>query len=191
MQANIHDALRDSDVFASANHESTDASPKYEQAILADATDGQGRFFGDDYDDELKRMARAVLEKEGPIRDDLLTRRIARAHGFARTGGRIKDRVLALLPNVTVTKESVGNFLWPTDSPPPLIPFRRPHPGDERRSLDEIPMPELIGLVRSRPDLAASDDPAIAFAREIGLARLAKLALERLEEAIERANKLN
>ena len=45
-------------------------------------------------------------------------------------------------------------------------------------------MPELIGLVREHLDLAGSDDPAIALAREIGLARLANKARERLEEAL-------
>ncbi len=48
-------------------------------------------------------------------------------------------------------------------------------------------MPELMGLVLGRPDLAATEDPAIAFAREIGLGRLAKLARERLEAAVELA----
>ncbi len=49
-------------------------------------------------------------------------------------------------------------------------------------------MSELMGLIHSRPDLAAMEDPALAFAREIGLGRLAKSARERLEAAIELAN---
>jgi hypothetical protein len=55
-------------------------------------------------------MALAVLEAQGPIRDDALVREIARAHGFARTGNRIKQRVLELLPDVTVPddKKPVG-----------------------------------------------------------------------------------
>ena len=45
-------------------------------------------------------------------------------------------------------------------------------------------MPELYGLVLENPALAAGDDPALALAREIGLARLARVARERLETAL-------
>lgn len=66
-------------------------------------------------------------------------------------------------------------------------PHRTDNDGDERRSLDEVAMPELVGLALRCPDLSASDAPALALAREIGLARLAKSARERLEAAIELA----
>ncbi|WP_197525842.1 DUF3320 domain-containing protein [Pseudobythopirellula maris] len=154
---------------------------------LDDRTADQDRFYDDEYSRDLRELALAIVETEGPIRDDVLARRIARAHGFARTGARIRDRVLAMIPEVTSTKEEAGRFLWPSDKPAATAPFRHAAPEDERRSLDEIPMAELIGLVSSRPDLTSSDDPAIAFAREIGLSRLAKSARERLETAIELA----
>lgn len=156
----------------------------YVRAELADATANQDHFFDDDYSDTLREMAMAVLKAQGPIRDDALARELARAHGFGRTANRIKVRVLDLLSNVTVTDESVGRFLWADESPPRSIAFRYSANDDERRSLDEIAMAELIGLVRARPDLAASDDPALAFAREIGLARLANTSRSRLEEAL-------
>ncbi len=157
----------------------------YVRAELADATASQDRFFDDDYSDVLRNMAMAVLEAEAPIRDDALAREVARAHGFARTGNRIKQRVLGLLPEVTTTEDSTGRFLWADDSPLDWIPFRYPAPDEERRSLSEVAMAELIGLVRERPDLRAAEDPALALAREIGLARLARAARERLEEAME------
>ena len=160
---------------------------KYQLADLGDATDNQARFFDDDYSRELRQMALAVVEAEAPVRDDVVARRIARAHGFARTGARIRDRVLSLLPEVTTTEENAGRFLWASAQPPETVPFRHAAPEDERRSLDEIPMPELMGLILGRSDLASKEDPALAFAREIGLGRLAKSARERLEAAIELA----
>lgn len=167
-------------------HNAADASLiYYRPAELQNVYERQSRFFDDDYSDELREMARAVLVAEAPIRDDVLARRVARAHGFGRTGARIKDRVLALLPDVSTTEEPAGRFLWTVDSLPASINFRYPLPQGERRVLDEVPMAELVGLVKSRPDLAASDDPALAFAREIGLARLAQAARNRLEAAIE------
>jgi hypothetical protein len=46
-------------------------------------------------------------------------------------------------------------------------------------------MAELVGLVHASAELAVCDEPALAWAREIGLACLARSARERLEEAIE------
>ena len=156
----------------------------YVRAELPDATANQERFFNDDYSDTLREMATTILNIQGPIRDDALAREVARAHGFARTVNKIKQHVLDLLPGVTVTEESTGRFLWADDSPKETIPFRYPADDSERRSLDEVAMPELIGLVQEHPHLAASDDPSIALARVIGLARLARKARERLEEAL-------
>ena len=161
--------------------------PTYRSAELAEATAEQGRFFDDDYSRQLRDMALAVVEQEGPIRDDVLARRIARAHGFARTGSRIKERVLAVIPDLTVTTEEAGRFVWPTKQPVARVAFRYPADDDERRSLDEIALEELVGLASARQDLAAGDDPALALAREIGLSRLSQSARDRLEAALEMA----
>ncbi len=161
----------------------------YKPADLGDAAANQNRFFDEDYSDNLRRMASSVLESQGPIRDDALVREVARAHGFARTGNRIKQRILDLLPDVTVTEESVGRFLWPGASASESIPFRYPASDVGRRSLDEVALPELVSLVRELSHLAATDDPALALAREIGLARLSRTGRERLEEALESCNK--
>lgn len=156
----------------------------YSRIDPGDARAHQDRFFDESYSDALKRMAMSVLESHGPIRDDVLVREVARAHGFGRTGSRIKQRVLELLPDVTTTEESVGTFLWPGPTVPESVPFRYAIDDGEHRRLDEIAMPELIGLVHEHPVLAASDDPALALARAIGLARLARGARGRLEEAL-------
>jgi hypothetical protein len=158
---------------------------RYQVANLPDATHQQARFFDEDYSQELRQMAQVVIETEAPVRDDVLAKRIARAHGFARTGPRIKDRVMSVVPEVTATTEDAGRFLWATPEPAAIVPFRHAAPNDERRSLDEIPIPELLGLLDWRPDVMTADDPAIALAREMGLGRLSKTARERLEYAIE------
>ncbi|MEM9353660.1 MAG: DUF3320 domain-containing protein [Planctomycetota bacterium] len=163
----------------------------YETAQLGDASGHQGRFYDEDYSPELRRMALAVVAAEGPVRDDVVAKRIARAHGFARTGARIRDRVLALIPELPATKEGVGRFLWSSDAPHATVPFRYAADEDERRSLDEIPTPELFGLLINRPDIAVSEDPALALAREVGLSRLATAARERLESVIELANNVD
>ena len=156
----------------------------YVRATLGDASSNQERFFEADYSDTLRGMAHAVLAAQGPIRVDALVREVARAHGFLRTSTRMKQRVLELLPDVTSTVESVGVFLWPGDEAPESIPFRYHATDENRRSLDEIAMPELVGLVREYPELASSPDPALYLAEKLGLARLSSIARARLEEAI-------
>lgn len=164
----------------------TPARSYYRPAKLPDVAADQERFFDEDQAETVERLASSVLEAEGPIRDDALCRRVARAYGFGRTGERIKKRILALLDDSGATNEPVGRFLWPPTSYRAAIPFRYERPGDEGRKLNEIAAEELIGLVQSRPDLTSDEDPALAFAREIGLSRLARAARERLEEALER-----
>lgn len=160
------------------------AKTYYERAELSDATLQQDLFFGDNYSSVLRQMAMDVLESEAPIRDDLLARQISRAHGFGRTSGKMRQRVFDLITDIVATDESTGRFLWNVTDPLPSVPYRHARNSDERRSVAEIAMPELIGLVNENRHLLREDDPAISLAREIGLARLAQSARDRLEEAI-------
>jgi very-short-patch-repair endonuclease len=157
----------------------------YLRADLGDASANQDRFFDSAYTESLRGMARAVLDTQGPILEEALARDVARAHGFGRTGHKIQQRVLELLPDVTVTTEPSGRFLWPGVEPLPMIPFRYPPEMGDRRPLDEIPTPELLGLIHENSWLLETDDPALALARELGLARLSRGARERLEAVLE------
>lgn len=168
-----------------ARHETEQPRLQYQRAELRDHSANQSRFFDDDYSDALREMSLAIIESQGPIRDDVLAREIARAHGFARTGNKMKERVLELVPNVAKSEELVGNFLWPNSEAKEWIPFRYAADDLSRRSIEEIAIPELIGLVKKHPLLATADDPALALARVMGLARLARSARDRLEIAIE------
>lgn len=75
------------------------ASPgkRYEAARPADAVPpgaiAPERFYELDYDEVLQAMVACVVQQEGPVLDAVLARRIARAHGFQRTGNRIQERV--------------------------------------------------------------------------------------------------
>lgn len=163
---------------------STPSEIYYARVQLADATHNQDRFYDASYNGELLQMAMQVLMTEAPIRDDILVKQVARAHGFARTGANIRTRILALLGDVAATEESAGRFLWSEKQPKTLIAFRPAQSDEDRRSIDEISIAELIGLVRREKELLLDSDPAVALARSIGLARLSQSARERLEEAI-------
>ncbi|MBS0265207.1 MAG: DUF3320 domain-containing protein [Planctomycetes bacterium] len=157
----------------------------YPPLDLPDASPNQSRFFDDAYAPELRELALSILKSHGPMRDDVLAREVAKAHGYARTSFRIKQRVLDLLQDIVATDELVGRFLWPGPHAESSIPFRYASNDENRRSIDEIALAELLGLIQQCPHVLAHDDRALALAREIGLARLASPARQRLEEALE------
>lgn len=161
-------------------------SNQYIQTDLGDHSGSADRFHDDDYASDLQEMVAKGLEQEAPVREDLLAQRIARSHGFARTGAKIKDRVFSLLNDIQSTEESVGRFLW-HHLPAESTPFR-PHAQEEdRRSVDEISLPEFCGLITSNREYLTEADAVVPIARTIGLSRIAKSARSRIEEAIEYA----
>ncbi len=174
-------------LFAGSTTRIEEAKYYFRRAELPDASSRQHRFFEHDYSDELRAMLLSILQQEQPIREDVLVRQIARVHGFARAGGNIRKRVIELLDDVAHTEETTGRFLW-VNGPAEEIPFRHARDESDRRSLEEISMAELIGLVRANPHLRSDNDPALSYARLIGIARLSKTARERLEAAIAAAD---
>lgn len=142
-------------------------------------------FFESRYDATLIAMIRYVIKEEGPVRDDVLVRRIARAHGFARAGARIRGRILELAQSqATKTRETVGDFFWSPDiQPGASLVYRRPQAG-QFRAADETALPELRALARVIGSQGLDGDDAIeAMARELGLQRLRAATRTRLEEA--------
>lgn len=156
----------------------------FRRVRVAAPQDAGERFFASDYSATLRALAMEMIDREGAIREDILVRRIARAHGFGRTGANIRSRIQEVLENVTATDESVGRFLWSVDQAPEVIGFREGTPEAERRPLDEIPLAELRGLVRDHPQLLADEDPVAAIARRVGVGRVTRAARERIEEAL-------
>ncbi len=145
------------------------------------------RFFEFDYRDTLKTMVNAIIDHEGPLRADTLAQRISRAHGWLRTGARIRERIDLYLRDIDRTEESSGTFLWKKGTIAPLIAFRLPANEEARRAIADIALAELASIVVANPDLLDQRDPASDLARLIGLERLAASSRERLEEAIAHA----
>lgn len=133
------------------------------------------------YGETIRRMSMAVIDAEGPVRLDVLAQRIARAHGWQRTGSRIRERVERVLPPHDRTEEREGTFVWPSGTVAETIPWRRAAEPDDQRNVSEISDAELRGLIRSQPSLTRVLDPPLAVARHIGLARLASSTRGRLE----------
>ncbi|WP_449226083.1 DUF3320 domain-containing protein [Azospirillum argentinense] len=142
-------------------------------------------FFDREYTAPLQAMIDHVITVEGPVRDDVLAHRIARAHGWLRTGSKIRDRVVTLArARFPMVQEEVGAFFWPAGADQTRWPsFRRPA-GDEPRPVDEIALPELVALARVVKDEGITGEDAItAMARDAGLEKLRAASRDRLRRA--------
>ena len=169
-------------------------SDGFREADPASVVDGinADAFFESAYDARLIAMIEHVAAVEGPVRDDVLARRIARAHGWARTGSKIRDRIIMLVrDHLPMTREEAGLFIWAADADTNGLPaFRRPT-GPEVRPIDEIALPELTSLAREVLAAGTTGDAAIvAMSREIGVQRLRAVSRDRLLQALQSAIEL-
>ena len=145
-------------------------------------------FFEPSYDETLAGMIAHVVRQEGPVRDEVLARRIARAHGWLRTGRRIQERVVTLASGAyRNTTEDVGMFFWPQPEVVEALPFRRAD-ADVVRVVEDIAIEELAGLAAELQGSGVGMEAGVVeMARVIGLKRLRAVSRERLEEAWRRA----
>lgn len=170
------------------------ATPAFAEADLLTAgyTVNPDAFFDEAYDGILLDMIGHVIEVEGPVRDEVLARRIARAHSWSRTGSRIQDRVVRLAESsFAARKEDVGVFFWPKDSEgAAIIGFRRSEIGNAR-SVDEISLAELTSLASKLRSDGHDEEAALTLmARELGLLKLRAASRERLQLAWQGSNTL-
>lgn len=140
------------------------------------------RFHEPAYTTALREMIGHVMAAEAPIRDDCLVERIARAHGFRRSGRAIRDRVMTLARAAThATREPDGaTFLWPDSLAPGAWDRPRyPATNHDIRPLEDIALPELTAALRA----CSGEDPAADAARALGVRRLSAAGRDRLRSA--------
>lgn len=145
------------------------------------------RFYDFAYRDTLRAMIEAVMEGESPLPVDVLAQRIARAHGWLRRGGRIRERIDLHLRGYDTTTESSGVFIWKKGQVVDVLRYRPSANEASRRAVADIPLAELASVVIDNPDLMDMPDPPRDMARFLGVERLAATARARLDEAIGRA----
>jgi hypothetical protein len=161
--------------------------PGYRIADLSAFNAEPELFYEFTYRDTLKGMIEAVMDAESPLPADVLAQRIARAHGWLRTGGRIRERIDLHLRGYDTTSESSGVFIWKKGKVVDLLTYRRSANEESRRAVADIPLAELASVVVENPALLDMPDSARDMARLLGVERLAATARARLDEAIERA----
>ncbi len=146
---------------------------------LGKATDAAS-FYEPSYDPILINLLEQVLEAEGPIAEPLLVQRLARGHGFQRSGRIIQDRVMTIAARLFhLARDPDGlTFVWRTRDDRESWRLARP-PASERdlRQIEEISLEELRA---ANPSM----DPA-AVARFFGIRRLTANARARIDRARE------
>jgi very-short-patch-repair endonuclease len=139
-------------------------------------------FYDTGYRPILRKMAAHVIAVEGPVFDDVLVQRVARAHGFARAAGRIRETVLDVVERKFLkTKEDGRTIFWPEGADTKTLPAFRAGPLDVRDHPD-IPLVELSALAQQFIEQGAEPaEAAIMIGQTLGLGRLRGAARERFE----------
>lgn len=141
------------------------------------------RFQDHEYSAVLTEMVSRVVTAEAPIRDTLLVERIARAHGFKRSGRQIRERIMTVARGIAhVEAEHTGaSFVW-ADAMAVAAweQARYPSSSADVRSIEDIALPELSAAIRGCIDAA---DPLTDAARRFGVKRLSGGAKDRLKMA--------
>lgn len=147
-------------------------------------------FYDTGYRPTLRRMAGHVISIEGPIFEDLLVHRIARAHGFGRAAGKIREIVLGVVDRrIARSNEAGRTIFWPEGADKSQLPSFRSGSLENRDHVD-IPLVELASLGRQFIDEGADpQEAAVLMGRQLNLGRLREAARARFEEAARLASK--
>jgi very-short-patch-repair endonuclease len=140
-------------------------------------------FYSPEYDAVLAELIAHVLVNEAPILDSLLVQRVARAHGFQRSGRLIRERVLDLTEqNHHLRTDPVdGQFVWHSENDVAVWnSYRIPVSIDDARSVEEIAAEELLTVA----SLISAGDRPLEIAKALGVRRLTSAARERIELAM-------
>jgi hypothetical protein len=142
-----------------------------------------GNFYESSYRDRLITMTNFVIDSEGPIHEKILVDRVARYHGFTRSGQKISELVINIAKRQRAsTKEDVGSFFWPKGVSPETLSFVRVADRmDEMRNVKYICKQEIKGIASV---LSTGNDPKI-WADKIGLQRLRQSARDRLTQVLD------
>jgi len=135
-------------------------------------------FYDPSYYPVLRRLVAHVVQQEGPIAEGQLVNRIARAHGFQRSGSRIHNRVMHLARNqhYVVSDGGPAPFVWNGHKAQAMgVPARYPAGEDHIRQIEDIAKVELLAT--------GCTDP-IEIARLFGVRRLTSTARTRIESAL-------
>jgi very-short-patch-repair endonuclease len=143
------------------------------------------RFYDPEYRATIGLIVARIVQIEGPIYDEVLFTRIARIHGFQKTGSTIKKQVLSAIGNrFPRTNEDGREVFWEpgaqTETP---VLFRKST--SDIRSYTEVPVAELASLALPFVRIRMDDELILRkMAAHFGLERLRRVTRIRFQRAI-------
>jgi hypothetical protein len=146
------------------------------------------RFYDIGYRSTLRKMIALIVATEAPIYEDVLVERIARAHGFQRSGNNIYQTVTSAIDReFGRTTDDNRVVIWAngmaTNAPPA---FRES--SSNVRSHADIPIAELASLAVPFVRLRMNDEEVLRrMADHFGLERLREATRDRFEKALKLA----
>lgn len=164
----------------------TITQPTVSDSIRWPCTPNADRFFDPDYAITIKQMVNYLVEREGPVEADRLARIISKAHGWKRTGAKIRQRIDSCLGENERRKEGKRSFIWAPGSFAETVPFR--HGLD--RSIPEISRHEMFGLIAANPGLNRTEDPVRELAMIMGILRLSGTVSDYISHCLSLYDKL-
>jgi very-short-patch-repair endonuclease len=143
------------------------------------------RFYDVGYREHLRRMVEHLVQTEGPIYFDVLVDRVARAHGFQRSGETVQKIIASALGRhrYPSSKDLDREVIWPKEAVIERVQYR----GAMGRDHADIPLLELAALadILRAKGLEDSEEIVRGMQEHFGLARLAMSTRQRFELAAE------
>ena len=175
---------------AGAAPPSADRSRPETQYVIADIatlplTPRPDRFYEADYKPTIGRIADYIIEVEAPVFGDVIVTRVARIHGYLRTGNTIQKLVLSAVDlRFPRTVEDGREVFWPAGAPTGMPVSFRASLGQER-SHNDIPIAELAGLAFPYVRIRMDDEQVLKkMAEHFGLGRLREATRARFYKAV-------
>jgi len=162
----------------------------YQVADLSSFEIDPEQFYEPVYRAKLRDMVARVIATEGPLYEDVLIQRIARAHGFGRAANRIREIVLrSVATDIPRSNDGDRVVCWPVGSDPSAAAVFRSS-ADGTREYSDIPIAELVSLAASfnRPGVDM-EEVVRNIALNFKLGRLREAARERFETAVKMVQK--
>jgi hypothetical protein len=154
-------------------------------ASAIDVVTDRDRLYQPDYRAALTRIAMQIIASEAPLFEDLLARRIARAHGLTRASSKLLQITKTTVQGFPRSSEDGRTIIWPEGAEVgKLVPFRSLGARDHV----DVPLVELASL--AVPLLKGGRKPeetVILVGREMGLGSLRTTTRLRLVSAIKLA----
>lgn len=142
------------------------------------------RFYEPSYRAQIAAMAVMLMDAEGPITFKQIADRIARAHGFQRTGKEIKRTVWAACYRLRrhVATPDGHKVFWPKSlEPREEYPFRGLEINGDRREWRDVPYPEKVSVVRDVMGSGGDENLVRSVADRIGIGRVTKQFCDEIE----------